>query len=58
MKPILSYAKSHYFRSHVRVLGKVTAADETIAQIGFVMQCPKCLRTTSYNVCYTQLLRA
>ncbi len=43
MKPILSFAKSHYFRSHVRVLGKVTAADETIAQIGFVMQCPKCL---------------
>ncbi len=43
MKPILSFAKSHYFRSHVRVIGKVTAADETLAQIGFVMQCPKCL---------------
>jgi tRNA (guanine26-N2/guanine27-N2)-dimethyltransferase len=43
MKPILSFAKSHYFRSHVRVLGRVSAADETMGQIGFVMQCPKCL---------------
>jgi len=43
MVPILSFAKSHYFRSHVRVLNKVTAAEETMAHIGFVMQCTKCL---------------
>ncbi len=43
MEPVLSFAKNHYFRSHVRVLGRVTAADATMAQIGFVMQCPKCL---------------
>ena len=43
MAPIMSYAKSHYFRSHVRVLGRVSSAEETMAQIGFVMQCPKCL---------------
>jgi len=43
MEPVLSFAKSHYFRSHVRVLGRVAAAEETMNQIGFVMQCPKCL---------------
>ncbi len=43
MEPILSFAKNHYFRSHVRVLGRVTAAEATMDQIGFVMQCPKCL---------------
>jgi len=42
MEPILSFAKNHYFRSHVRILGRVTAAEATMDQIGFVMQCPKC----------------
>ncbi len=43
MEPILSFARSHYFRSHIRVLGRVSAADRTLTQIGFVMQCPHCL---------------
>ena len=43
MEPVLSFAKDHYFRSHVRVLGRATAAKTTMDQIGFVMQCPKCL---------------
>lgn len=43
MEPVLSFAKNHYFRSHVRVISRVTAADATIAQIGFVMQCRACL---------------
>ena len=43
MEPILSFAKNHYFRSHVRVLGRVTASESTMDKIGFVMQCPKCL---------------
>lgn len=43
MEPVLSFAKNHYFRSHVRVLGRVTAAETTMDQIGFVMQCPHCL---------------
>ena len=30
MEPILSFAKNHYFRSHVRVLGRVTAAEATM----------------------------
>ena len=43
MEPMLSFAKNHYFRSHVRVLGRVSAADATMDQIGFVMQCKNCL---------------
>ncbi|MDE2525226.1 MAG: tRNA (guanine(10)-N(2))-dimethyltransferase [Methanocorpusculum sp.] len=46
MEPILSFAKNHYFRSHVRILGRVTAAETTMNHIGFVMQCPKCLYRT------------
>lgn len=46
MEPILSFARNHYFRSHVRVLGRVTAAEATMDQIGFVMQCQKCLYRT------------
>jgi tRNA (guanine26-N2/guanine27-N2)-dimethyltransferase len=43
MEPVLSFAKNHYFRSHVRILGHVTAAEATMNQIGFVMQCSTCL---------------
>jgi tRNA (guanine26-N2/guanine27-N2)-dimethyltransferase len=43
MEPILSFARNHYVRSHIRILGRVIAAETTMSQIGFVMQCPKCL---------------
>lgn len=42
-EPVLSFAKSHYFRTHVKINSRVPAADETLAQVGFIMQCPKCL---------------
>ncbi|MDR0438915.1 MAG: tRNA (guanine(10)-N(2))-dimethyltransferase [Methanocalculaceae archaeon] len=46
MEPVLSFAKNHYFRSHVRVLDHVAAAEATMNRIGFVMQCPTCLYRT------------
>lgn len=43
MQPLLSFADQHYFRTFVKILPHVTAADETLSQIGFIMQCPNCL---------------
>ncbi len=43
MKPILSFAKNHYYRSHVQIIPKVPAADATMAEIGFIHECPNCL---------------
>ncbi|HJJ91049.1 MAG TPA: tRNA (guanine(10)-N(2))-dimethyltransferase [Methanocorpusculum sp.] len=46
MEPILSFAKNHYFRTHIRIHSSVTAAESTMDLIGFIMQCPKCLYRT------------
>jgi len=43
MEPLLSFAMSHYYRSHVRILPKVPSADATVEQMGFIHQCPHCL---------------
>ncbi len=43
MEPLLSFAMAHYYRSHVRILPKVPAADATVEQMGFIHQCPNCL---------------
>lgn len=42
MTPLLSFANAHYFRTHVKITSRVTAADETMKNIGFIMHCPKC----------------
>lgn len=42
MEPILSFASAHFYRSHIRILPKVPAADSTLDNIGFIHQCPKC----------------
>jgi tRNA (guanine26-N2/guanine27-N2)-dimethyltransferase len=43
MEPILSFAKNHYYRSHVKIIAKVPAADATMGEIGFIHECPNCL---------------
>jgi tRNA (guanine26-N2/guanine27-N2)-dimethyltransferase len=43
MEPLVSFARSHYVRSHVRVLHGAPDAERTMAEIGFVLQCPECL---------------
>lgn len=43
MEPILSFASAHFYRSHIRIIPKVPAADDTVMQIGFIHQCPHCL---------------
>lgn len=43
MEPVLSFASAHFYRSHIRILPKVPAADHTVEQMGFVHQCPHCL---------------
>ncbi|HJJ48245.1 MAG TPA: tRNA (guanine(10)-N(2))-dimethyltransferase [Methanocorpusculum sp.] len=42
MTPLLSFANAHYYRTHVKIISRVTAAEETMQNIGFVMHCPKC----------------
>ena len=42
MEPVLSFASAHFYRSHVKILPKVPAADATVEQMGFIHQCPDC----------------
>ncbi len=46
MEPLLSFARSHYYRSHVKIISSVAAADATVAEMGFIQQCPHCLYRT------------
>ncbi|HJJ36722.1 MAG TPA: tRNA (guanine(10)-N(2))-dimethyltransferase [Methanocorpusculum sp.] len=43
MEPVLSFASAHFYRSHIRIIPKVPAADRTVEQMGFIHQCPHCL---------------
>jgi len=42
VKPLLCYAREHFFRLHLRLLRGARAADETLKHLGFIHQCRKC----------------
>jgi tRNA (guanine26-N2/guanine27-N2)-dimethyltransferase len=42
IEPTFCYAREHFVRLHLRLLRGAGAADNTIKQIGFILQCPKC----------------
>ncbi|MDO5845384.1 MAG: tRNA (guanine(10)-N(2))-dimethyltransferase [Methanocorpusculum sp.] len=47
MVPVLSFARAHYYRSHVQIVSRVPAADATMEEIGFIHECPHCLYRSS-----------
>jgi tRNA (guanine26-N2/guanine27-N2)-dimethyltransferase len=42
VEPIFCFAREHFFRLHIRLVGGARAADRTLARIGFVLQCRTC----------------
>ena len=42
IEPLFCFSREHFARLHVRITRGAFAADETLKQIGFVMQCQKC----------------
>ena len=40
--PVFCYAREHFVRLHLRLLRGAGAADNTLRQIGFILQCSKC----------------
>ena len=42
VEPTFCYAREHFVRLHLRLLRGAGAADNTLKQIGFILQCPKC----------------
>jgi len=42
IEPTFCYAREHFVRLHVRLIRGAGAADNTLKQIGFILQCPKC----------------
>ncbi len=42
IEPTFCYAREHFVRLHLRLLRGAGAADNTLKQIGFILQCPKC----------------
>jgi tRNA (guanine26-N2/guanine27-N2)-dimethyltransferase len=42
IEPTFCYAREHFVRLHLRLLRGAGAADTTLKQIGFILQCPKC----------------
>ncbi|WAC04436.1 MAG: tRNA (guanine(10)-N(2))-dimethyltransferase [Methanoregula sp.] len=42
IEPLFCFAREHFFRLHLRLVGGARAADRTLARIGFVLQCKTC----------------
>jgi tRNA (guanine26-N2/guanine27-N2)-dimethyltransferase len=42
IEPTFCYAREHFVRLHLRLLRGAGAADNTLKQMGFILQCPKC----------------
>jgi tRNA (guanine26-N2/guanine27-N2)-dimethyltransferase len=42
IEPVFCFAREHFVRLHLRLLRGAHAADETLARIGYILQCPKC----------------
>ncbi|MFA6224891.1 MAG: tRNA (guanine(10)-N(2))-dimethyltransferase [Methanoregula sp.] len=42
VEPTFCYAREHFVRLHLRLLRGADSADNTLKQIGFILQCPKC----------------
>jgi tRNA (guanine26-N2/guanine27-N2)-dimethyltransferase len=42
VEPVFCYAHEHFVRLHLRLLRGANAADDTIARIGYILQCKKC----------------
>ena len=42
IEPTFCYAREHFVRLHLRLLRGAGAADNTLKQIGFILQCKKC----------------
>lgn len=46
VEPLFCYAHEHFHRLHLRLREGAAAADRSLARIGYVMQCPRCLYRT------------
>jgi len=42
IEPVFCYAREHFVRLHLRILRGANAADESLMQLGFILQCPGC----------------
>jgi len=42
IEPVFCYAREHFHRLHLRILRGAQAADESLARLGFILQCPSC----------------
>lgn len=42
IEPVFCYAREHFVRLHLRILRGAKAADETLARMGYIHQCPGC----------------
>ncbi len=43
VEPLFCYAHEHFHRLHLALRDGAAAADRTLARIGYIMQCPRCL---------------
>jgi len=42
LEPLFCYARDHFVRLHLRLLRGAVAADETLGNMGYVLQCVRC----------------
>ncbi len=52
IEPIFCYAREHFVRLHLRLLRGARAADETLARIGYILQCPRCPYRTEHRAMF------
>ncbi len=52
IEPIFCYTREHFVRLHLRLLCGARAADETLARIGYILQCPGCPYRTEHRAMF------
>jgi tRNA (guanine26-N2/guanine27-N2)-dimethyltransferase len=56
IEPLFCFAREHFIRLHLRLLRGAHAADDTIKQIGYVLQCKKCQYRTEQQGMFPEIV--
>jgi len=57
VKPLFSYYADHYVRAYMQLKQGAKGADATLAEMGYILHCPRCLRRVSVKGPYLKAAR-
>jgi tRNA (guanine26-N2/guanine27-N2)-dimethyltransferase len=57
VKPLFGYYADHYVRTYLQIKQGAKPADATLAEMGYILNCPRCLRRVSVKGSYLKASR-